>query len=175
MSTRRPKAARRFAAAFAGLQRQMRRRRVKADVSRAAVVLTNPTHYAVALGFDFATMEAPQGAGQGTQPAGRGDQGRGALGGRADRREPAAGAFALSLGRGRPVDSRRISMPRWPRFLPISTASAWRPSCASAAREMQSAAQRSRAVGPQARPIRARARSASMTATAASPLRGGAQ
>ena len=38
----------------------MRRRRVKADVARAAVVLTNPTHYAVALGFDFATMEAPK-------------------------------------------------------------------------------------------------------------------
>ena len=43
-----------------GLQRQMRRRRVKADVSRAAVVFTNPTHYAVALGFDFSTMEAPK-------------------------------------------------------------------------------------------------------------------
>src|SRR5215469_14279146 len=43
-----------------GLQRQMRRRRVKADVSRAAVVLTNPTHYAVALGFDFATMDTPK-------------------------------------------------------------------------------------------------------------------
>lgn len=43
-----------------GLQRQMRRRKVKADVSRAAVVLTNPTHYAVALGFDFATMDAPR-------------------------------------------------------------------------------------------------------------------
>ena len=42
------------------LQRQMRRRRVKADVGRAAVVVTNPTHYAVALGFDFATMEAPK-------------------------------------------------------------------------------------------------------------------
>jgi flagellar biosynthetic protein FlhB len=42
------------------LQRQMRRRKVKADVSKAAVVLTNPTHYAVALGFDFATMEAPK-------------------------------------------------------------------------------------------------------------------
>jgi flagellar biosynthesis protein FlhB len=42
------------------LQRQMRRRRVKADVSRAAVVFTNPTHYAVALGFDFVTMEAPK-------------------------------------------------------------------------------------------------------------------
>jgi flagellar biosynthetic protein FlhB len=38
----------------------MRRRRVKADVSKAAVVLTNPTHYAVALGFDFTTMEAPK-------------------------------------------------------------------------------------------------------------------
>ena len=42
------------------LRRQMRRRRVKADVSKAAVVLTNPTHYAVALGFDFVTMEAPK-------------------------------------------------------------------------------------------------------------------
>jgi len=43
-----------------GLQRQMRRRKVKADVSKAAVVLTNPTHYAVALGLDFTTMEAPK-------------------------------------------------------------------------------------------------------------------
>jgi flagellar biosynthetic protein FlhB len=42
------------------LQRQARRRRVKDDVSKAAVVFTNPTHYAVALGFDFATMEAPR-------------------------------------------------------------------------------------------------------------------
>ncbi len=42
------------------LQRQARRRRVKDDVSKAAVVLINPTHYAVALGFDFTTMEAPK-------------------------------------------------------------------------------------------------------------------
>ena len=42
------------------LQRQMRRKRVKNDVSRAAVILTNPTHFAVALGFDFTTMEAPK-------------------------------------------------------------------------------------------------------------------
>jgi flagellar biosynthesis protein FlhB len=42
------------------LQRQMRRRKVKADVSRAAAIITNPTHYAVALGFDFNTMEAPK-------------------------------------------------------------------------------------------------------------------
>jgi len=43
-----------------GLQRQMRRRKVKADVSKAAVILTNPTHYAVALGFDFIAMDAPK-------------------------------------------------------------------------------------------------------------------
>ncbi len=42
------------------LQRQARRRRLQADVSRAAVVITNPTHYAVALDFDFETMEAPK-------------------------------------------------------------------------------------------------------------------
>ena len=42
------------------LQRQARRRKVKDDVAKAAVVLTNPTHYAVALGFDFTTMEAPR-------------------------------------------------------------------------------------------------------------------
>jgi len=38
----------------------MRRRKMKSDIAKAAVVLTNPTHYAVALGFDFATMEAPR-------------------------------------------------------------------------------------------------------------------
>ena len=43
-----------------GLQRQMRRKRVKADVSRATVVVTNPTHYAIALGFDYSTMETPK-------------------------------------------------------------------------------------------------------------------
>jgi flagellar biosynthesis protein FlhB len=42
------------------LRRQMRRRRMKADVSRASVVITNPTHYAVALSFDFDTMEPPR-------------------------------------------------------------------------------------------------------------------
>jgi flagellar biosynthetic protein FlhB len=42
------------------IQRAMRRRRVKADVGKAAVVITNPTHYAVALMFDFETMGAPK-------------------------------------------------------------------------------------------------------------------
>jgi flagellar biosynthetic protein FlhB len=40
-------------------QRAMRKRRVKADLRRASVVITNPTHYAVALEFNFETMQAP--------------------------------------------------------------------------------------------------------------------
>jgi flagellar biosynthetic protein FlhB len=43
-----------------GLRRQMRRRQMKADLARASVVITNPTHYAVALNFDFETMEPPR-------------------------------------------------------------------------------------------------------------------
>lgn len=42
------------------IQRTMRKRRVKADVARAAVVITNPTHYAVALLFDYENMAAPR-------------------------------------------------------------------------------------------------------------------
>lgn len=41
------------------IQRAMRRRRIKTDISRASVVITNPTHYAVALEFSFDTMHAP--------------------------------------------------------------------------------------------------------------------
>jgi flagellar biosynthetic protein FlhB len=40
-------------------QNAIRRRKVKADISRASVVITNPTHYAVALEFSFETMQAP--------------------------------------------------------------------------------------------------------------------
>lgn len=43
-----------------GLRRQMRRRQLKADIARASVVVTNPTHYAVALSFDFETMDPPR-------------------------------------------------------------------------------------------------------------------
>jgi flagellar biosynthetic protein FlhB len=42
------------------LQRQMRRRMLRADVKKASVIITNPTHYAVALSFDMNTMEAPK-------------------------------------------------------------------------------------------------------------------
>ena len=41
------------------VQMAMRRRKVRADISRASVVITNPTHYAVALEFSFETMGAP--------------------------------------------------------------------------------------------------------------------
>ena len=41
------------------IQRAMHKRKVKADMSRASVVITNPTHYAVALEFSFDTMSAP--------------------------------------------------------------------------------------------------------------------
>ena len=41
------------------IQRAMRKRKVKADLSRASVVITNPTHYAIALAFSFETMSAP--------------------------------------------------------------------------------------------------------------------
>ena len=83
------------------LQRQMRARMIRADVARASVVITNPTHYAVALSFDFETMDAPRVLVKGRNLRGRADQGRGALGGGADRRKPAAGAVALPDGRGR--------------------------------------------------------------------------
>jgi flagellar biosynthetic protein FlhB len=42
------------------IQRQMRARTMRADVAKASVVITNPTHYAVALSFDFETMDAPR-------------------------------------------------------------------------------------------------------------------
>jgi flagellar biosynthetic protein FlhB len=42
------------------LRRQMRRRMLKGDISRASVVITNPAHYAVALSFSFETMEPPK-------------------------------------------------------------------------------------------------------------------
>lgn len=41
-------------------QREMARRRMMADVPKADVVVTNPTHFAVALKYDSARMGAPQ-------------------------------------------------------------------------------------------------------------------
>jgi len=41
------------------VQREMARRRMMQDLPKADVVVTNPTHYAVALRYDVAKMEAP--------------------------------------------------------------------------------------------------------------------
>ncbi len=42
------------------IQRDLARRRMMAEVPRADVVVTNPTHYAVALSYKMESMEAPQ-------------------------------------------------------------------------------------------------------------------
>ncbi len=42
------------------IQRELARRRMMAEVPRADVVITNPTHYAVALSYKTERMEAPQ-------------------------------------------------------------------------------------------------------------------
>ena len=60
------------------LQRQMRRGRMLKDVEQASVVVTNPTHFAVALEYR-PPMAAPAGVGQGRQPAGGADQAGGAM------------------------------------------------------------------------------------------------
>jgi flagellar biosynthetic protein FlhB len=42
------------------IQREMARKRMIADVPTADVVITNPTHYAVALMYKMETMDAPK-------------------------------------------------------------------------------------------------------------------
>jgi flagellar biosynthetic protein FlhB len=43
-----------------GIQREMARRRMMQDIPKATVVITNPTHLAVALQYDGKTMAAPK-------------------------------------------------------------------------------------------------------------------
>ncbi len=47
------------------LQRERSRRRMMADVERATAIITNPTHYAVAIRFDLDSMAAPKVVGKG--------------------------------------------------------------------------------------------------------------
>jgi len=47
------------------VQRQMSNRRMMQEIPEADVVVTNPTHYAVALKYDATTMEAPKVIGKG--------------------------------------------------------------------------------------------------------------
>ena len=46
-------------------QREMSRKRMMQAIPEADVVVTNPTHYAVALKYDASTMEAPKVVGKG--------------------------------------------------------------------------------------------------------------
>lgn len=45
---------------IATVRRLSRKRRLKADIAKASVVITNPTHYAVALQFSLEKMDAPR-------------------------------------------------------------------------------------------------------------------
>jgi flagellar biosynthetic protein FlhB len=47
-------------AAIRKQQREMARRRMMAEVPKASVIVTNPTHYAVALSYEDRTMRAPR-------------------------------------------------------------------------------------------------------------------
>lgn len=47
------------------LQRERSRRRMMTDVERATAIITNPTHYAVAIRFDLDSMAAPKVVGKG--------------------------------------------------------------------------------------------------------------
>ncbi len=42
------------------IQREMARKRMMAEVPKADVIITNPTHYAIALAYKMESMEAPQ-------------------------------------------------------------------------------------------------------------------
>lgn len=49
------------------MQREMARRRMMAEVPKADVVVTNPTHYAIALKYQDSSMRAPKVVAKGTQ------------------------------------------------------------------------------------------------------------
>ncbi len=83
------------------LQREMARRRMLAAVPKATVVITNPTHYAVALEYKRDAMAGAARRRQGRRPPGAAHQGRCARARRADRRERAAGPGALRQRRDR--------------------------------------------------------------------------
>ena len=59
------------------LQRATSRKRMLRDVAKADVVITNPTHIAVALKYDTDTGRGPARPGNGRAQAGRTDQGAG--------------------------------------------------------------------------------------------------
>ena len=83
------------------LQREMARRRMMAEIPKADVVVTNPTHYAVALRYQGDTMRAPRGGGEGRALAGGAHPRTGRRAPGADARSAAAGARPVSPCRTR--------------------------------------------------------------------------
>ncbi len=94
-----------------GRLRQLRleraRRRMMAEVPKADVVITNPTHFAVALRYDQSAMAAPRVVAKGADLVAKRIRELAEEGEGADRREPAAGARPVRHGRTRPGSAAR--------------------------------------------------------------------
>ena len=103
------------------LQRQMRRRRMLKEVERATVVITNPTHFAVALEYR-PEMAAPVVVAKGCNALAEQIKQVATLARDPDRGEPAAGAGAVPQRRSRADDSRPSCTRRWPKSWPFSIA-----------------------------------------------------
>ena len=98
------------------VQNAMRRRKVKADISKASVVITNPTHYAVALEFSFETMQAPKVLAKGSDLHAAAIREEARWAGRADDRKPATGAEFVQEPSSRGSRFRLSCMRRWREF-----------------------------------------------------------
>ena len=89
------------------LRMQRARRRMMQAVPKADVVITNPTHFAVAMQYDPATMAAPVVVAKGADLIALGHSHAGGTARHIDHRKPAIGAGAVRGGGGRPGDTAR--------------------------------------------------------------------
>jgi flagellar biosynthetic protein FlhB len=86
-------------------QNAMRRRKVKADIAKASVVITNPIPLRRCARVQLRDHAGADGVGQGARSACGEDSRGGSLGGCADDRKPATGKEFVSHGRAGTVDS----------------------------------------------------------------------
>jgi flagellar biosynthetic protein FlhB len=104
------------------MQREQARKRMMAEVPEADVVITNPTHLAVALTYKMGSMDAPQVVAKGANKI-------------AERIKEIARENEVPVIEDKPLaqalfkavevgqsPSRAICMRRWPPFWPMSTA-----------------------------------------------------
>ena len=98
-----------------GIRMERSRQRMMAAVPDADVVITNPTHFAVALAYNADSMAAPAGGGQGRRPDRPPHSNHRRGSGRADRGQPAAGPCDLRQCRNRRRDSPNSTTARWRR------------------------------------------------------------